>query len=116
MSLLDLLYRRDRPASTRDVLVGAIEQELRRLQLLDGPLSPPVAVASAFGAGEMPFEHWLAKVFMPRLREAQRHRRWPPSSQVALAAMRNFDGQPGYAPLLELLGQLDADINGDERH
>ena len=59
----------------------------------------------------MPFEHWLAQVFLPRLHEARADGQWPPRSDVAVAAYRNLDGQPGVESLLRLLAQLDELIN-----
>lgn len=84
-----------------------IEAELRRLGVLVGPIQPAVAVNSAFGIGEMPFEDWLAKVFVPRAYEAASTDQWPPRSQVGVAAIRNFDGQDGYSGLVDLLCEFD---------
>ncbi|HEO8485657.1 TPA: hypothetical protein UMF72_004006, partial [Stenotrophomonas maltophilia] len=36
---------------------------------------------------------------------------WPPRSDVAVAAWRNLDDQPGVESLLRLLAQLDERIN-----
>ena len=76
-----------------------------------GDVGPPRAVDSPFGIDEMPFEHWLAQVFLPRLHEARADGQWPSRSDVAVAAYRNLDGQPGVEPLLHLLSQLDELIN-----
>lgn len=99
----------------REALVDDIEQALRELGWVQGEIGEPLRVDSAFGAGEMPFEHWLARVFLPRLRQALRSGRWPPRSEVAVAASRNLDGQPGTGPLLRLLARLDDDINNGAR-
>jgi uncharacterized protein YqcC (DUF446 family) len=103
--------RRPRADDPRAALVEPIEQALRALGWVDGPVGPPRAVDSPFGIDEMPFEHWLAQVFLPRLHEACAGGQWPPRSQVAVAAYRNLDGQPGVEPLLRLLSQLDELIN-----
>lgn len=112
MGLFDGVRKRlaPRPAE-RDTLIDLIEKELRTLGWVRGEVGAPLAVSSAFGLGEMPFEDWLGKVFLPRLREAQREKRWPTSSSVAVAATRNLDGDVRCVRLLELLGQLDDDIN-----
>ena len=84
-----------------------IDAEFRRLGLLSGPLGPPQTVRSAFGLSEMPFEDWLMKVFLPRAYEASASGAWPSSSQVGTMALRNFDGQEAYAPLITLLCDFD---------
>ena len=103
--------RRPRAEDPRAALVPPIEQALRALGWVDGEIGPPRAVDSPFGMDEMPFEHWLAQVFLPRLHEARADGRWPSRSDVAVAARRNLDGQPGVEPLLRLLSQLDQLIN-----
>jgi uncharacterized protein YqcC (DUF446 family) len=90
--------------------LGKIEAELRHLGLLVGPIQPAQVVRSAFGMGEMPFEQWLAKVFLPRAYEAAATNQWPPKSQVGIAAIRNFDGQNECAYLVTLLCELDQQI------
>lgn len=87
--------------------LGKIEDELRRLGLLDGPLETAQQVQSAFGGSEMPFEHWLVKVFLPRAHGATDTGQWPAGSQVGVAAIRNFDGQDAYERLVTLLCEFD---------
>ncbi|MBA0266546.1 hypothetical protein D7T58_20365 [Stenotrophomonas maltophilia] len=103
--------RRPRAEDPRAALVAPIEQALRALGWVDGEVGPPRAVDSPFGIDEMPFEQWLAQVFLPRLYEARADGQWPPRSDVAVAAYRNLDGQPGVESLLRLLAQLDELIN-----
>ena len=103
--------RRPRAEDPRAALVAPIEQALRALGWVKGAVGPPRAVQSAFGMKEMPFESWLAEVFLPRLHEARDSGRWPAHSDVAVAARRNLDGMPGVEPLLRLLRQLDELIN-----
>ncbi|ASR43189.1 hypothetical protein BEN78_07130 [Xanthomonas citri pv. mangiferaeindicae] len=103
--------RGSRAVDPRAALVEPIEQALRALGWVEGAVGAPRAVASPFGIDEMPFEHWLAQVFLPRLHEARASGQWPPRSDVAVAAYRNLDGQPDTQPLLRLLSQLDALIN-----
>ncbi|MCI1145707.1 YqcC family protein [Stenotrophomonas maltophilia] len=103
--------RRPRAEDPRAALVDPIEQALRALGWVEGGMGPPRVVDSPFGIDEMPFEHWLAQVFLPRLHEARADGQWPPRSDVAVAAYRNLDGQPGVESLLRLLAQLDELIN-----
>nr|WP_255492606.1 YqcC family protein [Luteimonas sp. RC10] len=103
--------RRPRAVDPRAALVDPIEQALRALGWVEGEVGAPRAVDSPFGIDEMPFEHWLAQVFLPRLHEARADGQWPTRSDVAVAAYRNLDGQPDAQPLLRLLSQLDELIN-----
>ena len=87
-----------------------IEAELRRLGFLVGEVGPPRPVTSAFGLEDMPFEHWLSHVFLPRAREAIADRALPSSSSVAGVALRNLDGHPDADTLIALLYQFDGMI------
>ena len=71
-----------------------IEHELRRLKFLIGEVTVARPVTSAFGLRDMPFENWLAYVFLPRAREAIATRNLPGSSSVGIVAMRNLEGDP----------------------
>jgi uncharacterized protein YqcC (DUF446 family) len=84
-----------------------IEGELRRLGFLVGEVGPPRPVTSAFGLEDMPFEHWLSHVFLPRAREAIAEKALPASSSVAAMAVRNLDGHPDADTLIALLYQFD---------
>ncbi len=88
-----------------------IEAELRRLGVLAGPIEAPAIIASAFGAAQMPFEQWLAKVFLPRAYEASVANAWPSRSQVGIAAIRNLDGRDEYATLVTLLCEFDSMVD-----
>jgi len=85
-----------------------IEAELRRLGFLVGEVGPPRPVTSAFGLEDMPFEHWLSHVFLPRAREAIAEQSLPGSSSVGSMAVRNLDGHPDADTLIALLCQFDA--------
>lgn len=112
MGLTDVWKRpRSLARPVREGLVDQIEHALRALGWLQGPVGAPRPVDSPFGIDEMPFEHWLVQVFLPRLHEARHDGHWPPQSQVSVAARRNLDGQDECEPLLQLLAQLDHDIN-----
>lgn len=104
--------RGPRAEDPRAALVDPIEETLRALGWVEGVVGPPRVVTSAFGSDDgMSLEHWLAQVFLPRLHEARADGQWPPRSDVAVAAYRNLDGQPGVESLLRLLAQLDELIN-----
>jgi hypothetical protein len=68
----------------------------------------PLSVDGAFGGSALPFEHWLARVFVPAARQAIRTGDFPARSQVGVAAVRNFDGREEMGRLTELLGAFDA--------
>ena len=87
-----------------------VEAELRTLGFLVGEVRPPRPVTSAFGLEDMPFEHWLSYVFLPRAREAIAGRDLPASSSVAAMAVRNLDGHPDADTLIALLYQFDGMI------
>lgn len=88
-------------------LLEKIEAELRRLGVFSGQIWPARTVRSAFGLSEMPFEDWLATVFLPRAYEVVESGRWPARSQVGVVAIRNFDGQDEYGRLIGLLCEFD---------
>jgi uncharacterized protein YqcC (DUF446 family) len=70
----------------------------------DGPLE----VKGAFGSENMPFEHWLAWVLIPRVRGIiEEQGSFPGGSQVAAYAVRAFDGHPSAGPVIDLLAQFD---------
>ena len=98
----------DYPALTTKL--DEIEAELRRLGFLVGEVGPPRPVTSAFGLEDMPFEHWLSYVFLPRAREAIAEKALPGSSSVAAMAIRNLDGHPDADTLIALLYQFDGMI------
>ena len=92
-------------------LLDSIEAELRRLGYLQLPAVPVGPVTSAFGYNQMAFEQWLGQVFLPNARAAVASGELPASSQVAVAAYRNFDGFGEAENLVALLGRFDAAIN-----
>ena len=95
--------------------LDAIEAQLRTLGWLTGEVGEPQRVNSAFGSEEMPFEHWLARVFLPRAREAVAERDLPASSQVGVAAIRNFDGRDDASELVSLLCEFDEAVEAMAR-
>lgn len=92
-------------------LLDAIEAELRRLGYLIGNPGRITGITSAFGYDQISFEQWLGQVFLPNARTAVASNDLPRSSQVATAAMRNFDGMEETDTLLGLLSSFDAKIN-----
>jgi uncharacterized protein YqcC (DUF446 family) len=92
-------------------LLDAIEAELRRLGYLRELSPPPIGVTSAFGYGQVSFEQWLGRVFLPNARAAVASNDLPATSQVAVAAFRDFDGVDEADALVGLLGRFDSRIN-----
>jgi len=90
--------------------LNAIEAELRRLGYLTGKIRPVENVTSAFGYGQMTFEHWLAHVFLPHARAAVESEDLPASSSVGTAAIRNLDGNSEASELISMLIQFDESI------
>lgn len=90
-------------------LADALEAKLRELGLWPRIERPePLVIKSAFGYKEMPFEYWLAWVFLPRLREIVAQRGgFPNGSDVAAYAVRALSGCPGEGEILEILRALD---------
>lgn len=96
-------------------LLNSIESELRQLGLLVGPIQAPEIVHSAFGMAEMPFEHWLARVFLPRAYQAIEANQLPAESHVGAAALRNLDGRTEYDSLVALLCEFDHSVQTRSR-
>ncbi len=89
-----------------------IEAELSALGFEHDPSKPVPQVATAFGYGVMALEQWLADVFLPNARTAIEEDRVPANSQVGVAAMRSFDGEPEKEQLVSLLSSFDQAIVG----
>jgi uncharacterized protein YqcC (DUF446 family) len=92
-------------------LLDKIELELRQLRFLVGEPESFPTVTSAFGYGQVSFEQWLGRVFLPNARKAVATGELPSTSQVSTAAYRNFDGADNVDDLLNLLGAFDERIN-----
>jgi uncharacterized protein YqcC (DUF446 family) len=92
-----------------------LESALRAANAWPGPPPPgPLDVRGAFGCESMPFEHWLAWVLIPRIREIVATRgQFPESSSLATYAIRNLD--PGADALITLLANFDDLINSTRR-
>lgn len=91
--------------------LAAIEAELRRLGWLTGEVAEePAPVTSAFGMNDMTFEQWLARVFVPAVRNAIADKNLPSESSVGTAAIRNLDGNDDAAELVSMLCELDAEV------
>ncbi|MFM7275643.1 MAG: YqcC family protein [Gammaproteobacteria bacterium] len=65
----------------------------------------------AFASDTMRFEQWLQFVFVPAVRRAAEAGRFPSSSDVAVQAVRAFDGMTGADGLLTELARFDALFN-----
>jgi uncharacterized protein YqcC (DUF446 family) len=88
-----------------------IESEMKKagiwkdgLAIIEGSFGP-------FGGAELIFEEWLQMIFLPKLLEAANSNIFPKKSQVAIAAIRNFDGMDEVDNLISLLGWVDEIIN-----
>lgn len=92
-------------------LLDAIEAELRRLAYLIGDPDRLTRRSPAFGYDLIPFEQWLGHVFLPSARAALVAKKFPQSSQVATAAIRNLDGVHEDDNLLDLLSSFDSEID-----
>jgi uncharacterized protein YqcC (DUF446 family) len=90
--------------------LDSIEAELRTLGYLTGEVGEPARVTSAFGIGEMPFQHWLARVFLPAARRAVAEKDLPKGSSVGTAAIRNLDGCEEAETLVSLLCEFDYEM------
>jgi uncharacterized protein YqcC (DUF446 family) len=100
------------------VQLDLIEAELRRLGWwLDSPEPPSELEPSKLFAG-LTFPQWLQYEFLPHARTAIRADALPASSNVGLAAMRQYDYHstvPEALPLVRLLYQFD-DLFSLARH
>jgi uncharacterized protein YqcC (DUF446 family) len=67
----------------------------------------------AFAGDTMAFQQWLQFVFVPRVREIVAARGpFPPRSQVAVQAVREFDGVDDASHLIALLAEFDFMFQG----
>jgi uncharacterized protein YqcC (DUF446 family) len=74
-----------------------IEAEMRRIGMWQGqpPRPEQFSFTQAFAMDTMAFDQWLQFVFVPRVREIVAARSaFPPYSQVAVQAVREFDAHP----------------------
>ena len=84
-----------------------IEAEMKKLAISAPANTRQHETSSAFGGAEMAFEQWLAAVFLPSARNAIATENLPGSSQVGVAAVRNFDGREEMDRLATLLSEFD---------
>jgi uncharacterized protein YqcC (DUF446 family) len=98
-------------------LLDKIESELKRINYWQStPLSEDkLDNMGAFGMNTMAFSQWLQFVFIPQARRAVTGaREFPSESNVAVQAIREFDGDPDAGDLVSLLCEFDALIEGGE--
>lgn len=88
-------------------IADRIELALRRLGRWSGaPIDPArLTDMGPFGMKTLAAEEWLEHVLVPRLRGGAP---LPSESQLGVWATRQFDGDLDAAPLLDVLGELDA--------
>lgn len=97
-------------------LATAIQQELTHLGVWS---STPLAAEKfngmgAFGINTMSLTQWIQFVLLPRIQQIiDEQESLPSESMIAAHAVREFDGNPGYDKLIELLTQLDDLANGE---
>lgn len=94
-----------------ETLADAIEAELVRLGRWSTQRPPDETFVDmgAFGMKTLAPEQWLQFVLLPRVREVVKEQgEFPDSSNVAVWATRNFDGDPDADVLLGLLSDFDA--------
>lgn len=87
-----------------------IEAEMKRLGLLSDTSQWMPEITSAFGYGQVSFEQWLTGVFLPKARAAIEADELPSTSQVGVAAMRNFDGDDRMNGLVSLVASFDQSV------
>jgi uncharacterized protein YqcC (DUF446 family) len=87
-----------------------IEAEMRRIRMWQTePLRPEqLKFSKAFAMDTMSFSQWLQFIFLPRVREAIAHNKFPSSSSVSAQAVREFDTVPDTDHLVSLLSDFDA--------
>ncbi len=99
------------------VIADRLEAELVRLgRWSKVPIDPARLVdMGAFGQKTLAAEEWIQFVLLSRLREiVAANGELPATSEVAVWATREFDGDLDAGPLIALLGELDELIEGPE--
>lgn len=90
--------------------LAEIEAEMKRIGFWQTEPLPPdkYDFERAFGGDTMAFSQWIQFVLIPRVRELIETRgAFPPESQVAVQAVREFDGLPETERLQSLLREFD---------
>jgi uncharacterized protein YqcC (DUF446 family) len=90
--------------------LDAIIAEMKAVGMWSARPLPQEALGfrEAFAADTMSFAEWLQYVFVPRVQElVSRGGPFPATSEVAVRAVREFDGQ-GFADLEARLREFDA--------
>ena len=100
------------PPDTQTVLfiIAEIEADMRRLGLWQAkPLQlEQYQFSKAFALDTMTFSQWLQFIFIPRVMDSAAGGKFPSTSQMAVQAMREFDGVPDASHLVTLLSEFDA--------
>lgn len=97
-------------------LATAIREELSQLGVWS---STPLAAEKfndmgAFGINTMSLTQWIQFVLLPRIQQIiDEQESLPSESMISAHAVREFDGNPEYDKLIELLTQLDDLANGE---
>ena len=87
-----------------------IESEMLHIGMWqDKPLEPDqYDFRAAFAGDTMSFSQWLQFIFIPNVKSAASSGKFPASSQVAVQAVREFDGMDEASRLVTLLSEFDA--------
>ncbi|MEI7837030.1 MAG: YqcC family protein [Planctomycetota bacterium] len=97
-----------------DRYMQKLETVMRDVGIWPGnPPEGPLEVKGAFGCENMTYGQWLAWVLIPGVRETVAQRgEFPPESQTAAHASREFDGLPGGDTVHDVLCEFDRLIEG----
>ena len=101
------------PYEYATLFIESLEATMRDAGLWPGPKPEgELVVEGAFGYKNMPFEHWLAWVLIPRVASIVETRdSFPSGSNVATYAVRALDGANAY-DVMDVLQAFDDMING----
>ena len=100
------------PPESKVVLsqIASIEAEMQRIGFWQAePLkAEQYQFSEAFGMDTMAFSQWLQFIFIPRVKESAANNKFPSKSEVAVQAVREFDGVHEASHLVTLLSEFDA--------
>jgi len=88
-----------------------VQDEMIKIGLWNQSLFISNKPEGAFGGTDLKFEEWLQLVFLPNIFKALDENSLPKKSQLASAAIRNFDGFDKVNDLIDILGKIDELIN-----
>lgn len=109
-------WSRQSRSRTAITYMDQLEAAMRAHNLWPGePPEGPLEVVGAFGCENMPFEHWLAWVLIPRVKSiAASGGDFPSASAVGAYAIRALDGTHANE-VINVLSEFDSFIGNSER-